>query len=486
MTPRIRAILRAPHMAGVAQLPSIANVTSKDLEALEPFIAFCAQYRVTAPCATDIRAFLTLAIPPKPADQATVEVWQKNWLDQVYALEQALHQLGLGATLVDATASVREEFRHRSAYRGHNHGIRRTYRRTVSLAVNDLPVAWQETLRRLRRDQIYSSSILGRMERRLGMFAWSADQAGLTTDMENSDAECALYDDLIDRSKSKAIKNGEDPVAAQPRWAYLRSTAEELKRFGTYHGVSDTCLNRLDRNYRGFSGLEQRQTPLKMFAALQAPTLPVTLAKARIQLTEASALPNAAHRHQRRLKACARGITVACPPRARDVVDRMFWGDGVFYRPDTNSYAFNYVQSKPGHPLAVAFQPSFNMFFNALLLGDNDPRYLPQIRNQAIAQRRPIFFRYEGEPVAYGWFGRVWDEAIGSSSHLARTLLQTFLADMGEVGLTYGKNAIGHRGYRSFAKYRDDHARQISAAIAGDAFSARAETFASDDISDLL
>jgi hypothetical protein len=486
MTPRIRSLLRAPHMVGVAQLPNIELVTARELEALEPFIAFCAQHRVEAPCDIDIRAFLSLSMPPKPAHPVPFEIWQEGWLDQVDALEQALNQLGFSTALIEAAVSVREEFRHRIDYRGYNHGIRRSYKRTVSFPVEDLPEAWQKTLRGLRRDQLYALPIVERMEQRLGMLAWSADRAGYLIDLEDSDAECALYDDVIDRSKAKAINNGEDPASAQPRWAYLRGIAEELKRFATYHGVSEQTMERLDRNYRGFAGLENKQTPLKMFASLNAPTLPVTLAKARIQLEETKAVLNAPIRHQRRLKACARGLTVACPPRARDVVNRMFWGDGVFYRPDTNSYAFNYLQSKPGKPLAVAFQPSFNIFFNALLLGDNDPRYLAQIRDQAIAQRRPIFMRYEGEPVAYGWFGRAWDEAIGSSSHLARTLLQTFLADLGEEGFDYGRNALGHGSGRYFDKYRDEHARQTSACRALDAFSDRANNFATDDIEDLL
>ncbi len=486
MTPRIRAIFRAPHMAGVAQLPGIANVTAVELEALEPFIAFCAQHRVTAPAVTDIRAFLTLDIPPRPADPQSVEIWQRDWLGQIETLKRAFQALGFSPALIEAATAVGEELGHRTFYRTHNHGIRRSYQRTVSYRVEDLPEAWQDTLRHLRRNQSYSLPILDRMERRLGMFAWSAVQAGLPIDLEVSEAECALYDDLIDRSKAKAIRNGEDPDAAQPRWAYLRSTAEELKRFGTHFGVSDAVMDRLDRNYRGFADLEQRQTPLKMFAALKAPTLPVTLARARIQLEEATATLNAAHRHQRRLKACARGITVACPPRARDVIDRMYWGAGVFYRPHTNMYAFDYAQSKTGGPLKMDFEPDFNRFFDALLLGDNDPRYLPQIRDQAIAQRRPLFLRYEGGPVAYGWFGRVWDEAIGSSSHLARTLLQTFLADLGEAGFRYGRNALGHKGESMIEKYRDDHARRRSARLAADAFSARAEKFTNDDITDLL
>ena len=486
MTPRVRALLRAPHMAGVAQLPGIADVTAEELEALEPFVAFCAEHRVAAPKTADLRAFLALECPPGAADPARAREAVHGTLARLAALERVLYRLDFGARLIAAARTAREDLRHRGFFRGYNHGKRRSYTRSVSLPVADLPSDWQATLRALRRDRAYSPSILDRMERRLGMLAWSADKAGLPIDLEVPEAECALYDDMIDRSRTKAIKNGEDPASAQPRWSYLRSTAEELRRFAMRLGVSDATRERLDRNYRGFDQLEHHQTPLKMFAALQAPGLPVTLAKARHELEEAQATRNPAHRHQRRLKACARGITVACPPRARDVVDRMLWGKGVFYRPETNSYAFKYAQSKPGVVLDIPFEPGFNMFFDALLLGDNDPRYLPALRDRAIAQHQSLFLRYDGAPVAYGWFGRAWDEAIGSSGHLARTLLQTFLADLGEVGLDYGRRAIGHRSHRTMEKYRDEHARQISACKAGDAFAARSESLSSDDITDLL
>ena len=485
MTPRVRALLRKPHMVGVAQLPGIDDVTADEIEALEPFVAFCAEHRVTRPKAADLRAFLTLSSPPDASGPVKRAV--HDGLARLAELERVFYKLDFGAALIAAARKVDEEVRHSGFFRGYNHGIRRNYARTVSLPVAELPLEWQTTLRDLRRKQVYSLSILDRMERRLGMFAWSAERARRPVDLEDPEAECALYDDLIDRSRAKAIRGGEDPATAQPRWAYLRSTAEELKRFAKYLGVSDATEGRLDCNYRGFTGLEQRQTPLKMFAALQAPDLPVTLAKARIELEEAQAIPKAALRHQHRLKACARGITVACPPRARDVVDRMFWGKGVFYRPETNSYAFKYAQSKNGIVLDIGFEPSFNLFFDALLLGDNDRRYLPALRDRAIAQhRRPLFLRYDGDPVGYGWFGRTWDEAIGSSSHLARTLLQTFLADLGETGLDYGRRAAGHRSHRALEEYRDEHARQISARKAAGAFSDRARSLSPDDIRDLL
>ena len=484
MTPRVRALLCAPHMVGVAQLPGIDAVTADELEALEPFVAFCAEHRVTTPKSADLRAFLLLSSPIGSVGPTKAGV--HNTLARLAALERVLYKLDFGAALIAAARKVGEELGHSGFFRGYNHGVRRNYTRTVSLPVADLPYHWQATLRDLRRNQTYSLSILDRMERRLGMFAWSAERARRPVDFEDAEAECALYDDLIDRSRAKAIRGGEDPATAQPRWAYLRSTAEELKRFAVYLGVSDATRERLDRNYRGFTGLEQRQTPLKMSAALQAPDPPITLAKARIELEEAQATPNAAHRHQRRLKACARGITVVCPPRGRDVVDRMFWGNGVFYQSETNSFAFKYVQSKPEVKLDIGFEPSFNMFFDALLLGDNDRRYLPALRAQAIAQQRPLFVRYDGDPVAYGWFGRAWDEAIGSSSHLARTLLQTFLADLGEVGLDYGRRAIGHRGHRNIEQYRDEIARQISAGHAADAFCDHAKSISPDDITDLL
>ena len=100
MTSRIQAILRAPHMRGVALLPGIANATATELEALEPFIGFCAHHRIMAPAVADIRAFLSLAIPSKPADPMAVEIWQLDGLTQIEALKRALQALGFIQALV--------------------------------------------------------------------------------------------------------------------------------------------------------------------------------------------------------------------------------------------------------------------------------------------------------------------------------------------------------------------------------------------------
>jgi hypothetical protein len=144
-------------------------------------------------------------------------------------------------------------------------------------------------------------------------------------------------------------------------------------------------------------------------------------------------------------------------------VERLIWGRGVFYDPSQGRYRFDYRPHKTSGNLKITFEPNFGRFFDALLLGDVDPRYLGALRDRALRDHRPLFVRYDGAPVAYGWIGRVWETAVGSGSHLARTILQTFLADRGEEALRYGPRALGHRSIRRTETYRDDKARQRAA-----------------------
>ncbi len=477
MNPRTRSILRRAHMAGVAQMPAVSSASAEELEAISGFVLHCAVHRVTAPDVADLRAHCALDRPAPSTLQA---------------LAQGLEILGFTPALIAAAERASQEQALRANFRGYNHGARRDYRRTVSVGPDQLPIEWQQVLQQLRRDEAHSPEILKRMEHRLGMFAWSALRAGLPVDLENSEAECAFYDDLIQRSRGRAIKKGEDPDDAAPRWAYMRTAAEEFCRFGKYLGVTPESGDRLDRNYRGFCMLEARQTPLKMFTSLQAPELPVTLAGVCRDLQNARTLAGPDRRHQARLKACAIGITLACPPRAQDVVENLIWGKGVFYEAEADRYCFNYIQHKTNVRLHVKFEQRFSMFFESLLLGDNDPRYLPALRDQALQERRPLFMRYDGEPAAYGWIGRTWDAAIragsdgktGSGSHLARTILQTFLADLGEDGFAYGRTGLGHRSFRQLESYRDDNARRRAASCAAAAADACAAPF--DDISNLI
>jgi hypothetical protein len=190
-------------MRGVAQMPRVAEASAAELEALSAFVEHCAVHHVAAPGIADLRAHLHLAEPA---------------LLQIETLASALDVLGFEGALVEAARSASADWSHRTRFRGYNHhGESRGRRvRRVSVAPDRLPSDWRETLRVLRRDRTYSTDIVTRMEHRLCMFAWSAAEAGLPADLEGAAAECALYDDMIQRSRARAAGECED---GSPRWA---------------------------------------------------------------------------------------------------------------------------------------------------------------------------------------------------------------------------------------------------------------------------
>jgi hypothetical protein len=182
------------------------------LWALEAFMGSCAAEGLEAPDETDIRAFAQL---------------QAQAPEDIGRLGVALDALGLGEMYAAATQEVERSVRHRVDFKGISKVPRRTYERSVSVPPDALPGDWHQTLRRLRATADFAPSILDRMEGRLGMFAWSADRHGHAVDLSDIEALKAFYGDL--RHRSAAKNDGE------PRWAYLRSTWEELRRFAPAH-----------------------------------------------------------------------------------------------------------------------------------------------------------------------------------------------------------------------------------------------------------
>jgi hypothetical protein len=186
-TPR-HVLLRQPHMAHLLDHPALDAMSDAELRALEALMHFCAAQGLDDPGAADIRACAQLC------GQAP---------EHLEHLAGALVHLGLPEGYLAAVRVALEALRHQAEFRGVTQVPQRSYARTVSLPPEALPPDWQRTLRSLRADGRYAPSILDRMERRLGMFAWTAQQGGHPVDLASLAALRAFYDDLRGRSAEK-------------------------------------------------------------------------------------------------------------------------------------------------------------------------------------------------------------------------------------------------------------------------------------------
>lgn len=480
MTPR-HVILRQPHMAHLVDLPALAAMDDATLAALEAFMGFCAKHHVSDPGEGDFAAF------------AALEHRSAEDLDR---LSDALQALGLSDAVLDPLRAARDAAVQKAAYAMRAPGpLARPRARKVSLRVDELPGEWQATLRRLRDAGSFAPSIQDRLEQRIGMFAWSAREAGEPIDLACAAARHALTNDLERRS----IALSDDGT---PRYAYLRTAWEEMLRFATAHGCGEATLSALRAGWADLTQRELRQNPLKKAKVQKAGTSSSLIKKGFGLLAAAAEKPTPNLRHGARNDAAAVGLGTVVPARPEDVVRHHVFGRGLFYEPAEDRYRFRYVPSKtrkraPAEPLDLLLLKDFNPFFEALILQDHDRSYLDALRTAAIAQKRPLYVRPDGLQCAYGWYSRAWSRHAGTGGQIARTLINDEFAGgpadedeieelgfdpTGEFAIRVGMIANHHSSPKTAQKYRSDLSQRKSFRSAQDAMKRRAAAL---DMSDL-
>ena len=466
MIPR-HALLIQPQMERLRDHPAITAMPDPELCALAAFMAFCGEHRIGDPHTTDIRAFGHLK------DQTP---------DALRNLAEAFDRLELPETMALAARQTAEAQRHQLLFKGITKGVNRLYTRRVSVPVEELPAEWQKTLRHLHFAGQFSTSILDRMERRLGMFAWSAQEAGCPIDLSDTPALQALYADM--RARSAAKNDG------VPRWAYLRGTWEELRRFGRAHGLPQEVWDKLTKSYDELVRLEGRQEALKIAKARAAGTLHGLLREAEEMLAKAAHEKHPQMRHALRNRAAAIALGCAVPARPEDVRAHHILGVGVTFEPGRGAYRIRYRPTKTknvgSRPLNIPLRPTWNKFIDGLILQDQDPSYLGALRARAMSELRPLYVQYDGTPAAYPWYSRMWRIVAKTGGHIARTLVYDEGAAVGETGIQYGRIANGHAPEGNIvAKYRSERAAQALVARGHDVM-AGIDGGLEEDISDLL
>ena len=463
MQANLNEILNKPHMQHVAGFPGLKTLLPIELTLLDRFMAFCSDRCLADPCVNDVRAFGEL-------DSVGAR--------EMIGLQGAFSALGLGADF-DAMASVvAKEIRHKEDFDGITRGLNRPVDFKVSVPKEGFPDDWKSTLARLWRDELYSVPILKRMEHRLGLFLWSARSAGLGSDFSSEKALGALMLDLKVRS---AEQND-----GTPRWAYLRTAFEELRRFASVYGCNEEANHMLRLYEKVMARREHLQKPLKMTKILSLPKASELLAEAETMLEKAPKQFKPQFRHALRNRAAAIGIGIGLPARPSDVHLHHVFGKGVFFDENTGCYRFCYRPHKTethGDELEVSLDPYWNQFFDALILQDQDPSYLWALREKVFVEKRPLYVNYDRSPCGPSWYSSAWRSVVGTGGHIARTMIYDEMAEHGEFGIQYAKLVCHHNSYRVAARYRSEIAIQKSCQLASEAMA----TSAGDaDISDLL
>jgi hypothetical protein len=204
-------------------------------------------------------------------------------------------------------------------------------------------------------------------------------------------------------------------------------------------------------------------------------------------LARAGEAPQPQMRHARRNTAAAIALGVAVPAHPEDVHVHHVLGKGILFEAGRGSYRFCYVPRKRSgtdpEPLDILLLPHWTEFIDALILQDHDPRYLGELRAQALADHRPLYVNYDGTRCAYGWYSRAWEKVASTGGHIARSLVYDEMADLGEQGIQYARGVNHYRTDRIPAKYRSENAVRASYRIGQEALISRG---VDEDISDVL
>jgi hypothetical protein len=435
-----------------------------ELAVLDDFMKFCGLCSCTDPKARDIRAFGALN-----------EVSAQNMLN----LEKAFNRLGIGSDFSRIIENVAWDIHHKEDFsiipNKCNHEC--TYK--FSVPEKEFPEDWKKTISALRSKKIPAPSILKRMIQRLGAFRFSAMSAGLEADLSSTKALRAFYIDLRTRSSEK--NDGE------PRWAYLRSAFEELRRFAVAHGYDGAVVDLLQSKEKELTALEQKQTPQKMAKAISVPDAGELLVKAEglLNMANKADLPQLRHTYRNRSAAIAIGIAI--PARPIDVYQKHIFNEGIFFDENTGCYRFKYLPSKAksGAQLSIELAPYWNQFIDALILQDQHPSYLWEIRRKVLKDRRPLYVLYTGRQCGYSWYSNAWRAVVGTGGHIARTKIYDSMANLGEFGIQYSRAVCHHRSQTISQKYRSEISIQRSYQAAADAI-VQSSGSMHEDISDLL
>ncbi|GAA6194016.1 hypothetical protein NBRC116597_39370 [Phaeobacter sp. NW0010-22] len=143
-------------------------------------------------------------------------------------------------------------------------------------------------------------------------------------------------------------------------------------------------------------------------------------------------------RHILRNRATALGLPAILPLR-RDW-HRIVFGKTQFW--DRGRYRFR--NFKPGktalldgrRTFPASIHPRMSCFIDALLLQDNDPKYLEALRQKAEQEQRPLLVHPNGMPAAKSYVSRVWANTAGTGATISRTMMHDHFGAKREEGLT--------------------------------------------------
>jgi hypothetical protein len=357
--------------------------------------------------------------------------------------------------------------------------------RKISVYPWELPDTWQAALRRAAKGlpghntAPPARAILQRMRDKLCQLAWSARDAGLAPD-------------LTEQVVRQYLEGLETRLCARPqgvRWATMRATVEELNRFARYAGTfTKEDLKYLSRRLSRYALLEKGQDALKFYALLETGNTTIGIInQADVLIEQAAREKDPSERHRLRNAAATLGLYSIVPLRNADanliLGETLLWESGTWII-DTK------IQKTLAHnpePLIVPLEPEFARYIDIVILGDFDPRHLPERRVAAVQSMRPLFVKPDGSEADSTYIARIFKEQTGNSFTTTRTMLHTDQAISRGAAGTRDAMRMAHQTSPATAqKYQAKRVRRVAINRVQDAAARRRADVISADILDAI
>lgn len=219
--------------------------------------------------------------------------------------------------------------------------------------------------------------------------------------------------------------------------------------------MPQTVIRHLSFTYQILALAEEKQDALKWLKIARMGSN-VVLQVAADRLDRAPDAVKAETRQKLRNEAMALMVGFYVVPRPADF-QRFRFGESVFFNEERGAYTFVYLQQKIGQRVpirrTVHLPPSRNYYFDAVILRDARPDLLPTLRAKAMHDKRMLTIHDNGDPVAYGWYSRVFTDVIGTGGHAMRAIRATEIiqAHPNAIGVEVARKTLKRRGRQAEA-----------------------------------
>ena len=448
MTTR-QTILAKAHWQPVATLPALNTMPVADLVALDSLVLF-------------MRAHACAEL-----DEADARAWSRleGGMDSLARAACAVEALeGADAPDLPALRAALDSSAAKHAFGSISKEPQRTYRRVTSVPEDQLPSRWLDCLERIEAKRFdgaiaMADDIFARLKRKLCEYCRFVRSEGLDDDITLEGLRAFLL------YETTRISNRGAPL----RPATVLNTFSDLNKYMQLSGdyASTSLPEEMGKLVEKLRDAADGMTARK-YAALARIDVKTILPKAQAMLDRSVHLENPAQRHIQRNRALAIALPPMTPLRrewhelvfGRDIV----FADGRYRFRDYKLRKTRHRRRRETYPGSV--HPSVQHFVDAVLLQDEDEKYLDALREKAESDQWPVFMHPRGEDVSVNYVSQVWVSILGTGAHIARAMIYDILFALGIDAARGGMIMNDHQSRQAADEYIGKQAKIASFTVA--------------------